>query len=118
MSQYRHLQVNTRNGVVVVQFVDKWLANDLARGSLGEELVALAAQDGCSKVLLNLVGVTYLSSAMLGHLVSLSKQLAAKGGKLALCGLAPTVQEIVTMMKLDTILSIRDNEGDGLNVFA
>jgi anti-sigma B factor antagonist len=117
MPQYRHLRVDKSGGVVVARFADQWLTNDLAKAELGDELLALGAQDECSKLLLSLAGVTYLSSAMLGKLVSLHKQLEAKGGKLALCELGPAVQEIVTLMKLNKILDVRNTESEGLKAF-
>jgi len=117
MAQYRCLRVNTRDGVVVVRFVDPWATNDLARGGLGKELLALVAQEDCSRFLLNCGELTYICSAMLGKLIELHKEVEAKGGKLVLCELTPTVHQVFTMTKLDKVLDVRDTERDAFNAF-
>ncbi len=110
MAQYRYLRVNTRDGVTVVRFVGAWATNDLANGELGRELLALVGQEDCSKLLLNCAGLTYACSAMLGKFITLHNEVQAKGGKLTLCELTPTVHQIFTMMKLDKLLDVRDTE--------
>ena len=117
MAQYRNLQVRTQDGVVVVRFTEAWLTTDLAQGELRKELLSLAAQEDCSKFLVNCAGVTYVSSSMLGNFISLHKQMNAKGGRLAVCELTPTVQEIFTTMKFYEILDIRNTESEGLKAF-
>jgi anti-sigma B factor antagonist len=61
--------------------------------------------------------LTYVSSSMLGKLISLNKEVKAKGGKLALCQLTPTVQEIFALMKLNEVLDVRQTEADGFKAF-
>lgn len=117
MAEYRYLRVNVLNGVAVVHFVDAWATTDLAKGLLGKELFAVAGQEGCSKVLLNCAELTYACSAMIGKLLSLNKELDAKGAKLTLCALTPSVKEIFNTMKLAEILDIRETESEGVASF-
>lgn len=117
MAPYRFLHVHMLNGVAVVRFAESWLTTDLARGQLARELLALVTQENCSKLLLSLDGVTYASSTMLGELIKLNKRLHAKGGKLTLCDLTPTVQELADLVKLKDIIDIRNTESEGLTSF-
>ncbi len=118
MPQYSHLQVSTNNrGVVVACFTEERLTDSLAIAEVGDELHALAAEENCRKLLVSFVGVTYLSSAMLGKLISVYKGLKSKGGELKLCQLCPKIQEIFTLTKLGQIIDIRDTETEGLKAF-
>jgi anti-sigma B factor antagonist len=117
MPQYRHLQVSTHNGVIVARFMDERLTDDLALAEVGEELHSLVAEEKCPKLLLSFAGVTYLSSAMLGKLISINRQLREKGGKLKLCELCPIIQEVFTLTKLNQIIDIRTTESEGLKAF-
>jgi anti-sigma B factor antagonist len=117
MPQYRHLRVSTHNGVVVARFHEERLTDDLAIAEVGEELHALAAEADCPNLLLSFAGVTYLSSAMLGKLISLNRRLMRKGGELKLCELCPNVQEVFALTRLGQIIDLRNSESEGLKAF-
>lgn len=117
MPQYRSLQVRTENDVVVARFTDERLTEDVAIANVGEELRSLVADENCRKLLLSFAIVTYLSTTMLGKLISISRKLNERGGELKLCKLCPNIQEIFRLTKLDHIMDIRDSESDGLTAF-
>ena len=118
MPQYRYLQVRTDDGVVVARFTEERLTEELAIAKVGEELRTLVADGNCQKVLLSFAVVTYLSSAMLGKLISISRKLKEKGGELKLCKLCPNIQEIFNLTKLGKIIDIQETEADGIKAFA
>jgi anti-sigma B factor antagonist len=118
MPEYNHLRVSTnKRGVVLACFAEQRLTDSLAIAEVGDELHALAAEENCRKLLLSFVGVTYLSSAMLGKLISVNRGLKAKGGELKLCQLCPKVQEVFTLTKLGQIIDIQHTENEGLKAF-
>lgn len=108
-----HLQVTTHEDVWVVRFTDRQLVGNLP-DEVGGELYAVAAQEGCTKLVLNFSGVEFLASDMLGKVVVLNKKMKQKGGKLTLCRLCPYVRQILVTTKLDLILSVKDTEAEGL----
>lgn len=110
-----HLQVTTHEDVWVVRFTDRQLVGSLP-DDVGGELYAVAAQEGCTKLLLNFSGVEFLASDMLGKVVVLNKKMKQKGGKLTLCRLCPYVRQIFVTTKLDLILNVRETEAEGLTV--
>lgn len=74
----------------------------------GEALTSLAGRVGAGKLVLHLGNVSYMSSAGLGVLIALHKQLHAAGGSLVLRDLRPTVHELLVITRLHTLLEIDD----------
>ena len=111
------LQVTRHDDVFVVRFLDRRLAGNLPE-ELGNELYGLAAQEDCTKILLNLFGVDFLASDMLGKVMGLNKRMKQKEGKLALCEVCHDLREVITITKLDTILSVKGTEAEGLMALA
>ncbi len=99
---------------LVVHFLDRRIHNDLAIGSLGDELYAVIARPDCSKLVLNFSVVEFLCSAMFGKLLSVKKTMAEKGGLLRLCEICPNIRLIFRHTHLDQILDIRDTETEAL----
>lgn len=74
-------------------------------------------EEGKTKILLNLAGVTHIDSTGLGELISSYITLGNKGGQIKLVHLTERVQEIMTITKLITVFDIYDNEPDALASF-
>jgi len=80
------------------------------------ELYAIVHRPDCLKLVLNFSVVEFLSSAMLGKLLSAKKMLAQKGGVLRLCEVCPTIRMIFKLTHLDHILDIRETEAEAVEV--
>lgn len=63
-------------------------------------------QEGAKKLLLDMANVPYISSAGLRSLLVLAKAMKTAGGKLVLCSLAASVQEVMTISGFDAILTL------------
>ena len=50
--------------------------------------------------------------------VHLNKRIKRKGGRLTLCEVGPDLRQVFAVTKLDTIISIRDTECEGLTACA
>jgi anti-anti-sigma factor len=108
-----HLQVTRHDDVWVIRFSDRQLVGALP-DEVGAELYAVAAEDACTRLLLNFSGVDFLASDMLGKVVVLNKKMKQKGGKLTLCRLCPYLRQLLVTTKLDLILNVRETEAEGL----
>jgi anti-anti-sigma factor len=73
--------------------------------------------EGKTKILLNLAGVTHIDSTGLGELISSYVTLSNKGGQIKLLHLTERLQEIMTLTKLLTVFDVYDNEPDALASF-
>jgi anti-sigma B factor antagonist len=69
------------------------------------------------KILLDLGNIEYLSSAGLGHLVSLLKKSRTRGGCLKLCNLREPIQELFEVMRLDKIFEVHTSVPEGVASF-
>ena len=68
-------------------------------------------------VLLDLTNASYFGSEVLEWMVVLWKRVKEKGGSMALCHVATSAREILTIARFDTIWPIHDNREDGLDSF-
>ena len=82
------------------------------RITLGSSLSLVQAQirslisGGVHKLVFDLTGVELIDSAGLGMLVYTYGSLAAKGGTLRLCGVAPRVLSLLELTKTNTLLAV------------
>jgi stage II sporulation protein AA (anti-sigma F factor antagonist) len=107
------LQVTRHDDVLVIRFLDQKLVGDLPE-QLGDELYVLAAEEDCTKILLDLSGVEFLASDMLGKVMGLNKRMKQKEGRLVLCGVCRSIREVLTITKVDAILTLKGSEAEGL----
>jgi len=111
------LQITRHDDVLVIRFQDRQLSGNLPE-ELGSELYGVAAQEECTKVLVNFSGVEFLASDMLGKLVVLNKKMRQKGGKMALCEVCPHIRQILVTTKLEALITVKTTEAEGLSSLA
>jgi len=75
------------------------------------------AEEGKTKILLNLAGVTHIDSTGLGELISSHVTLTNKGGQIKLVHLTERLQDIMTITELVTVFDIYHNDPDALGSF-
>ncbi len=110
----KHLRIERNADALVVHFVEKRIHAEVVIAGMGTELDAVTVRPDCLKLVLNFSDVTFLSSAMLGKLVSVKKKIAEKNGVLRLCEMCPNVRLILKLTCLDQILDIRETEADAV----
>ena len=74
-------------------------------------------EEGKTKSLLNLAGVTHMDSTGLGELISSYVTVSNKGGHIKLVHLTECLKDIMTITKLLTVFDVYDNEPDALASF-
>jgi len=92
--------------VAVVSLLSKRLVESASIQAMYEELQAIAKDNRTNKIVLNMDGVEYLSSAVLGKLISLLKLVRKEKGDLRLCNIHPNVAEIFSVTQLDRVIGI------------
>lgn len=83
---------------------DRWLAEQLAADKI--------------RLILNLQGLDYISSAGLRSLLSAAKQMKVRNGALLLCGLGGTVEEVFRMSGFLTIFQSFGSVEEALGALA
>ena len=74
-------------------------------------------EEGKTKILLNLAGVTHIDSTGLGELISSYVTVSNTGGQIKLVHLTERLKDIMTITKLLTVFDVYDNELDALASF-
>jgi len=108
---------HVHQGVTVVHFTDAKVIDQRNINLIGTELTDLVEKGGVRKMLVNMDNVQYLSSAVLGKLISLHKALRMNQGVLKLCSIAPPIYEVFEITRLDKIFDIYRSEAEALDAF-
>lgn len=108
---------HVQNGVTVVRFTETRVIDQRNINQIGAELTDMVEKGGVRKMLINMQNVRYLSSAVLGKLVSLHKALEERKGKLKLCGVAPSVYEVFEITRLNRVFEMHNTEDEAIEAF-
>ena len=79
--------------------------------------ICCLVEEGKTKILLNLAGVTHIDSTGLGELISSYVTLSNQGGQIKLAHLTERLRDIMTITKLLTVFDVYDDEPDALASF-
>ncbi len=83
-------------------------------GKFKSEMSGLMHEGGHKYLVLNLADVAFIDSMSIGALVSLRKTLAESGAKMGLCNLHPFVRKVLTVVTVNAIFDVFDNEQSAL----
>ena len=108
------LNIRKQNDVAIVGFATSRILDQSNVQQLGDEFDALVDKYKLGKIVVNFNGVTYMSSAVMGKLVSLLKKVKTAKGKLTLCNIEDSIFEIFEIMRFDKMFQIRDTEDEAV----
>ncbi|MCA9130465.1 MAG: STAS domain-containing protein [Planctomycetales bacterium] len=117
MTERQHIVVTIIGELANVRFVDKRITDSANIEDLGEELFSLVTQDRMKHILLNFLGVEFMSSAALNKLITLDKKVKEVGGILRLCCLKDEIMEVFVLTRLNRVFDIRKTEAEALRAF-
>ncbi|GDY14563.1 hypothetical protein LBMAG53_34410 [Planctomycetota bacterium] len=100
------LHVQAYDGIVLAKVAKERLLDAAAINSLGEGLNQLLDRYPKISLVLDLSEVGYLSSAVLGKLVALHKQVKTLKGRMALAGMKPAILPLFKVTNLDKVFEI------------
>ena len=87
-------------------------AADLER--LNDALLTAVVTAPHGRWVLDLGGVDYVGSAVLGMFVNVRQQVKQGGGRMALCGLSPTLQDIFRTCCMERLFTIGRSRDDAV----
>jgi anti-sigma B factor antagonist len=109
-SRARGLVIMPLEDITIVDFQDQRILDAPVIETIGRELYALVDEQAIRKIVLNFSKVQFLSSQMLGVLITLQKKSAGIKGRVVLCGVRSDLQKVFTIMKLERLLPIVADE--------
>jgi anti-sigma B factor antagonist len=111
--------MSQKNGeVLVVYFNDARILDAAEIDQIKGDTVELIGKAEDGKMLLNFQEVRFMSSAMLGALVTINKTCKAAEVRLKLSNIATDLMQCFTLTGLDKLFEIYDDESDAMAAFA
>ncbi len=102
----KYTTLEEQSDVLVVKFTMKMLNDEENIEQLGQELFSLVEQYSRTKLAVDMSQVEYLTSSVLGKLITLHRKLHRLQGRLALFGLTEGVAGILRTSKLLTYFTV------------
>jgi anti-anti-sigma factor len=113
-AQKSYLDIQMIGDIGVVSFTISKVLDEQTIEAIGKQLFSLVDDKRVLKIVLNFQKVEYLSSFMIGKLISLNKKITSAKGKLAVCCVDPKVFDIFKILNLDKLLKIYKEEHEAL----
>lgn len=108
------LEVETREDALIARFTRQVsLCAEVAEAA-SERLASLLSKPGRQRLLVDFENVQSLTSFMLGQLVKLHRTAEAAGRRFALFNLSHYVRQTLEVARLDTLLTLYDDESAAL----
>lgn len=105
----------TDQGFTIVEFTTDSLMNPLELESIGQAVYQFVDRTQPDKLLLDFQKVKYLSSQAIGIILTLNKKVTQKkGASVTLCGVGPSLLQLLKITRLDKILTIKPTQADVL----
>ncbi len=111
------LVVQNIGGVVIASFSGASILDAQAIEAIGEQLYELVDEQAQRKILLDFSHVRFLSSSLLGVLISLQKKSQVIKGQVTICSLRADLRKPFKITHLDKLFKFYDNEEDALKSF-
>ncbi len=103
------ISVEYAGNATVVTFTDEKILQEQDIQALQESIMSVIEQGKPVNMILDFCNVKFLSSAVLGLLIRISKNIYEQGGQLKLCNIAPKIYEIFKITRLTKIFDIYDD---------
>ena len=111
------ISVGYSENATVVTFTDEKILEDRDIQALQDSIMSVIEQADQIDMILDFCNVKFLSSAVLGLLIRVSKKIYEREGQLGLCNINPKIYEIFKITRLTKIFDIYDDvesAADGL----
>ena len=109
-----YFEITEEGDVVIGRFHVQRLTEDQNVEQLGQDLFALVEQFDKLKIIISLQSVEYLTSSVLGKLITLHRKLHRKQGRLILTDLQSEVKEVMRLSRLIDYFSTAETVANGL----
>lgn len=100
------ISIEYTNRAAVATFIDEKILEEQDIRALQDSIISVIEQGEKVNLILDFVNVTFLSSAVLGMLIRVSKRVYENDGQLRLCNITPKIYEIFKITRLTRIFDI------------
>ena len=117
MPRTRRLEFEQLGDCTLVRFRQARITDPLEIDEAGRQLYEVLETNQCLKLIVDFSPVEFLSSALIGKLISLHRKLKVRKAALRLCGLRPQLDEIFRLCNLDRVFDIRQDQAAAIASF-
>jgi len=100
------ISVDYTESATIVRFVDEKILEEMDIRALQETIMSVIDQADGINLILDFGNVRFLSSAVLGLLIRISKRVYEKDGQLKLCNISPKIYEVFKITRLTKTFDI------------
>ncbi len=100
------ISVEYVENATIVTFTDERILEERDIKALQESIMSLVEQSERMNLILDFCNVRFLSSAVLGLLIRISKKIYERDGGLRLCNINPKIHEVFKITRLTKIFDI------------
>jgi len=108
------ISVDYTEDAIIITFTSDKILEETDIQSLQESIMSVIEQAGRIKLVLDFGNVRFLSSAVLGLLIRISKKVYECDGQLRLCGIDPKIYEIFKITRLAEIFDTHKDLADAV----
>ena len=100
------ISVEYAENATIIAFIDERILEEKDIQALQESIMSVIEQAERINLILDFCNVRFLSSAVLGLLIRISKKVYERDGQLKLCNISPNIYEIFKITRLTKIFDI------------
>ncbi|MHC4912578.1 MAG: STAS domain-containing protein [Planctomycetota bacterium] len=100
------MSVEYAENAAIITFTEEKILEEKDIQTLSESIVSIVEQGERINLILDFCNVRFLSSAVLGLLIRVSKKVYERDGQLKLCNIDPKINEIFKITRLNKIFDI------------
>lgn len=112
------ISVEYSENATIVAFEDEKILDDATIKAIETSIMSVVEQADGVNMILDFCNVRFLSSAVLGLLIKISKKVYEKDGQLRLCNIDPKIYEIFEITRLIKIFDICKNLEEATESFS
>ncbi len=105
------------SGVTIANLGSASILDGAAVDAIGRQLFELVDGQAKRKIMLDFTRIRFLSSSMLGVMISMQKRAQAIKGRVAILGLKPDLHKVFKITRLDKLFDFYDKEDDAMKSF-
>lgn len=109
------LRIETVDEVAVASFTEPAVVDPVVIGRMGRQLYDLIEQEGRGKIVVDFSNLRFLSSQLLGVLLTLRKKADAAGAAVGLCGIQAELHKVFRITKLDSFFEFHPTRREAID---
>ncbi|HOX39767.1 MAG TPA: STAS domain-containing protein [Candidatus Brocadiia bacterium] len=109
VENYKTIEAQEKDGVTIMRFKDTKVLDELSIRDVGLEMLDVVARALGAKFIIDLAGVEFLSSAVLGKLIKVHQRVVARQGRICLCGVRQSIMEVFQITNLDKLFEFHES---------